>query len=53
MLQSNTPIAPVTSDDRDELKERMRKASFTFGPSIKSIGKDKTMYETGINDSAL
>lgn len=52
MLQPNTPMAPVNSDNRDELKERMRKASFTFGPSMKNIGKDKTIYETGINHSA-
>jgi hypothetical protein len=52
MLQPNKPMAPVNSDNRDELKERMRKASFTFGPSIKNSGKDKTIYETGINHSA-
>ena len=51
-LNNNVPNNIGSKDDREELKERMRKASFTFGPKSQSTIKSQSIYESGIDASA-
>ena len=51
-MMPSTQISNSCNEDRSELKERMRKASFTFAAKNEGMSKAQSMYGSGIDATA-